>query len=926
MRFVDISFPRAVALLGALLTLIVPGPARPQSLEPPSTGGMVALHRLLSELDTHRRVLVIGAHPDDEDTALLALVSRGMGGEAAYLSLSRGEGGQNLIGTELGEELGLIRTQELMAARRVDGARQYFTRAFDFGYTRSLDETLGKWPKEAILEDTVRVVRRFKPQVIVSIFPTTADAGHGQHQEAGVAAHEVFAASGDATRFAPEAGLPPWRAQTLYRSTFFRPSPDSLTLPTGAVDPASGKTYFQLAMASRSMHRSQDMGVLQDPGPRATRVAWVDGVKVVPPAGEGSSAGSGAAPSGGSPFQQPGAGTQPATVAQGDLFAGIDTRLRAIADVLAPGAERDALASALDRVSAAVAALREDLRASRLEAAAPRLREALALLESATDRLHKSSISAAEKTAASDLVAEKIEIAREALAVAEGWVLDAWTESPTLLPGTNATVRVTFYNSGSTAARVTPTLEAVDSSWPESSGEAKDIAPGALESWDVTLAVPAQAKPTVPYFLASPRKGDLYDWSQVPASVRGEPFAPPILTARWSVESAGARFDFAREVVHRFRDQGIGERRRPLRVVPALEVTVLPERLVWPLTSNRERTLRVLLRKNATGAVAGRLEVAAPAGWPPIAPIPFDLEASRDSRTVDVKLVRGEKVAQASAAGTGAGSADAANGDDDAISMVTVRAVLDGGAAMTGAFPVIEYPHIAAVPSPHPSSVEVRSIELELPELDAVAYVRGASDRVPESLLEVGVPLRLLTGEQILDLDDAALARYDAIVLGARAYEADEHLGEANQRLLDYARDGGLLIVQYQQYDFVQRGMAPFPLTIGRPHDRITDEGSPVETLADPRSLLSRPHRIDAGDWSGWVQERGLYFARTWDPAYQPLLRMTDPDQPPQDGGLLVAPLGKGTYIYTGIAFFRQLPAGVPGAFRLFGNLLAAGG
>ena len=206
-------------LLGLAVALVVAGLARPESLEPPSTGGMVALHRLLSRLDAHRRVLVIGAHPDDEDTALLALVARGMGGEAAYLSLSRGEGGQNLIGPELGEELGLIRTQELLAARGVDGARQFFTRAFDFGYTRSLDETLEKWPKEAILEDTVRVVRRFKPQVIVSIFPTTAEAGHGQHQEAGVAAHEVFAASHDAARFPAEEGLPPWRASVLYRST-----------------------------------------------------------------------------------------------------------------------------------------------------------------------------------------------------------------------------------------------------------------------------------------------------------------------------------------------------------------------------------------------------------------------------------------------------------------------------------------------------------------------------------------------------------------------------------------------------------------------------------------------------------------------------------------------------------------------------------
>ena len=410
---------------------------------------MVALHRLLSRLEAHRRVLVIGAHPDDEDTALLALVARGMGGEAAYLSLSRGEGGQNLIGRELGEELGLIRTQELLAARGVDGARQFFTRAFDFGYTRSLDETLEKWPKEAILEDTVRVVRRFKPQVIVSIFPTTAEAGHGQHQEAGVAAHEVFTASPDAARFPAEEGLPPWRASVLYRSTFFRPTESSLTLATGTIDPASGKTYFQLAMASRSMHRSQDMGVLQDTGPRATRVEWVAGVRPDPPAGEAAAASPSAGRgSGGNPFQQPGPGTQAATVAHGDFFAGVDTRLRAIAGALDAGPERDALTASLDSVSSEVQALRGELAASRLDATVPRLRAIVALLEAALRRLESAAIDQDQRTVASDLVSEKLELAREALAIGAGWVLDAYTESSALVPGEAATVRATFYNGG----------------------------------------------------------------------------------------------------------------------------------------------------------------------------------------------------------------------------------------------------------------------------------------------------------------------------------------------------------------------------------------------------------------------------------------------------------------------------------------------
>jgi LmbE family N-acetylglucosaminyl deacetylase len=877
---------------------------------------MVALHRLLSRLDTHRRVLVIGAHPDDEDTALLALVARGMGGEAAYLSLSRGEGGQNLIGPELGEELGLIRTQELLAAREVDGARQFFTRAFDFGYTRSLDETLEKWPQEAILEDTVRVVRRFKPQVIVSIFPTTADAGHGQHQAAGVAAHEAFEASADVARFPVEVGLPPWRAAVLYRSSFFRPTPNSLTLPTGTLDPASGKTYFQLAMASRSMHRSQDMGVLQDTGPRATRVDWVAGVHAEEPEVEGATASAAAGRGvGGNPFAQPGPGTQPASVPRGDLFSGIDTRLGAIAGAVDAGPEHDALAASLDSVSREVSALRGE-NAGRLDATVPRLRAILGLLEGAQNRLHSASIGEDQRAIAADLVGEKLEIAREALAIGAGWVMDSYTESPELVPSRTVTVRATFYNGGASAARVTPTLRAFDAfganDWPQAAGAAREVAPGALENWDIALAVPPGARASVPYFLASPRQGDLYDWSGVPAAVRGEPFAPPILTASFAIEGEGVATAIEREVVHRFRDQAIGERRRPLRVVPALEVSVMPDRVLWPLAADRERTLRVTLRKHVPGAVAGRLEVAAPAGWPAIAPVPFALEANRDSRAYDVPLARG--------AGAARGAAD------EEYAAVRVSAVLDGGAAMTGALPLIEYAHIHAVPSPRASTVEVRSLDLQLPALESIGYVRGASDRVPESLLEIGVPLRILTGEQILDLGESGLDRFDAVVLGSRAYEADERLGEANQRLLDYVRGGGLLIVQYQQYDFVQRGFAPFPITIARPHDRITDEESPVEALAAESAALRRPHAIGPADWESWVQERGLYFAHTWDPAYQPVLRMTDPGLAPQDGGLLIAPLGEGTYVYTGLAFFRQLPAGVPGAFRLFMNLLALGG
>ena len=494
----------------------------------------------------------------------------------------------------------------------------------------------------------MRVVRRFKPQVIVSIFPTTAEAGHGQHQEAGVAAHEAFAASADATRFPAEEGLPPWRAAVLYRSTLLPSDADSLTLATGTIDPASGKTYFQLAMASRSMHRSQDMGVLQDTGPRATRVD-VGGRRAPrprrrvrqraasPPAGRGS---------GGNPFEAPGPGTQAATVPRGDLFAGVDTRLRAIADALDAGPERDALAASLETVSSEVAALRGELAASRLDAAVPRLREVVGLLEAAARRLAVGARSTATSARWRAIWSrEKLELAREALAIGAGWVLDAYTESPALIPGEAATVRVTFYNGGVGAARVTPALRARRATdWP-ASARAKRARwrPARSRAGTSRFAVPAGAQPTVPYFLAAPRQGDLYDWSR--SAGFGARRAVRAADPRRGVHGRGrrrARSTLEREVVHRFRDQAVGERRRPLRVVPRARgvgdagAGAVADRRRW-----------------RAHACASRCASTSPARWRDGSRSrlrrdgrrsrrsPFALEASRDSRAFDLRLARG---------------------------------------------------------------------------------------------------------------------------------------------------------------------------------------------------------------------------------------------------------------------------------------------
>jgi LmbE family N-acetylglucosaminyl deacetylase len=870
-------------------------------LEPATTGGLAALDRALAKLSTHKRLLVIAAHPDDEDTALLTLVSRGMGGEAAYLSLSRGEGGQNLIGSELGVGLGLIRSRELLAARAIDGSRQYFTRAYDFGYTLSLEETLGQWPKEAMLEDAVRVIRRFKPQVVVSVFPGVPHRNHGQHQEAGVIAYAAFPLAGDAAalpRLAAAEGLAPWTPQALYCCTYFGGEGATVTMSTSAVDPWTGKSTYQLASASRSMHRSQDMGRLQPLGPQEGRLVWVAGAGK-PPAAAGT------------PGTPGTAGTAPGA-ARGDVFDGIDTHLHAIASPIADAAKRRLVGAELDEVESLASRTREQLNAARP-------RQALAPLLDVVRHLRAAMTAAAGEQAAAELIAEKLEVAQTAAAAAAGIALDATTEREALTAGETFPVRAELWNGGGAVplAEVTVTLvPAADGpAWRAEPlrAESRTVAPGVLSRWDLKPEVPAAAPPTVPYFLRRPLAGSLYDWGDAIPAERGEPFGPPPLTARFSFTVDGVPLALEREVVHRHRDEVLGEVRRPLRIVPAVEVAVAESLQVWPLARREPKNLRVVVTSHRRAPVHGRLEVAPQAtpqgaAWPALAPLPFDLPAAPPA-----EVDEGESAALALTlrppAALPAGRYP-----------LQLAAVLDDGSRFDLAVPLVDYEHIRPTPYPHLAAIEISAFDLVLPPLRRVGYVRGASDRVPEFLRQAGVPVELLGPSELAGGD---LSRCDAIVIGSRAYESEPALARANPRLLDYVRAGGLMIVQYQQYPFVEGGFAPYKLEIARPHDRVTDENSPV-TLLDPASpVFNTPNKIGGADWKGWVQERGLYFAHTWDPAYQPLLAMADPGGPEQRGALLVANVGKGKYVYTGLALFRQLPAGVPGAYRLFANLLA---
>ncbi|MGE5277663.1 MAG: PIG-L family deacetylase [Acidobacteriota bacterium] len=857
----------AVLALAACLAPALPAPGKAPGTElpPPSTGGLAALDPLLQKLTNNRRLLIIGAHPDDENTALLALVSRKLGGEAAYLSLSRGEGGQNLIGEDLGVGLGLIRSQELMAARRLDGARQFFTRAYDFGFTRSLEEALRLWPKDVLLEDATRIARRFRPQVVFSTFTGTERDGHGQHQAAGVIAREVFRSAGDPTAVPQVAaeGLAPWKPSTLLRSNWFDDGA-GFRLPTGDVEPLTGRSYQQIAMASRSLHRSQDMGRLQPPGPSETGAIWVEG------------------------------GAGPETK---DLFAGVDTRLRSVASEIKDPARRSQAESLLDRVEARAIETRRRLSPASLADAVDPIARMLADLRAARNLVRPGD------GAAAALLDEKTAVAEAALAAAAAVTLDAVSEGETACEGESFATTESVWNAGAQAVEVeSVSLESPDGwSVPERPEAGRAVAAGTLSEWKLKATVPPGAAPTLPYFLARPLRGSLYDWSGVPSSVRGEPFQPPPLSAVAILRVAGARIRIAREVTYRFRDEAVGEIRHPLRVVPRLDVAVDPTLIVWPEDRPTPRRLEVTLTSNGAAPVSGTVEVAPPPGWPKPEAGAFSLGKKGDRALVELSL---------------APAGRPASGRFE----VPVEAVASDGKRFSSSIRLIDYDHIRPTPLRRGSAVALTALDLKLPKLSAVGYVRGASDRVPESLSAIGIPVRILTPD---DLEHGDLSRFDAVVVGSRAYETDPALPRENARLLDYARGGGLLVVQYQQYPFIEGGFAPARLEIARPHDRVTDEAAKVTALEPRHPILTSPNPIGENDWAGWVQERGLYFAHAWDPSYTALLEMSDPGGPPQRGGLLAASVGKGHYVYTGLAFFRQLPAGVPGAYRLFANLLA---
>jgi LmbE family N-acetylglucosaminyl deacetylase len=828
--------------ISLFLCALAPAPAQ-QNVPFP---GAIEVEQSLAKLNNLGTVLMIAAHPDDEQTAVLAYFARGRHMRTAYLSLTRGEGGQNLIGSEQGPALGVIRTQELLAARKIDGAQQFFTRAIDFGFTKTAAETFEKWGHERILSDVVWVVRRYRPDVVILVFSGTPADGHGQHQVSAILGKEAFEAAADPARFPEQLKwAQPWHAKRLVRANFnfaaFRGAlPPGTQLPTfpnltsagtadtGAFNPVLGYSYQELATMSRSMHHSQGTGAARRPGGGETTFGLVAGDKV-----------------------------------SKDLFEGIDTSWNRL-----PGGA----------------------------AVAPLIDEALRSFDMAHPEKSLNALAKARPLVAAiadPLAKVKLAELDETMALCAGLYVEAEAHQPEVSPGATLPVTTTVINRSN--AHVSLDSGAVSGVW----NEPLTVKPGALENnLPVTIpfekAVPATQRYSQPYWLAKPPAGDVYTVDD--QMLIGLPDTPPVASVKLKFTVDGAPIEIERPIEYRYAPRAEGERVRLLSIVPPVAVNLPDSVAVFPRVESRR--VQVAVRANVPNA-AGDLRLDLPAGWksvPQSQPFKVATAGEEDQLSFDVTPPSAESTATLKAVAT-----------------VNGREVENG-------MNTLSYPHFPPQTLFPPSDAKLVRTNIAV-TARRVGYIMGAGDQMPDALRQLGVEVTLLSQS---DLEQGDLSRFDAIVAGVRAYNVRADLRANQSRLMNYVKNGGTYIVQYQNAD-PALNMGPYPFTVpGGNQYRVTVEDAPVTFPHVDSSLLQAPNHIGPKDFEGWVQERALYVATKWDDHYQTVMGSHDPGEEPMNGGELWTHYGKGVYIFTAYSWFRQLPAGVPGAFRLFANLLSA--
>jgi LmbE family N-acetylglucosaminyl deacetylase len=915
-------------LTAAWVAQIAPKPVNstgPRFVDPlPQDTGAAGLQEMLLRLRTTGRLMQTVAHPDDEDGGMLTLESRGKGATLLLLTLNRGEGGQNKVGSNLFDVLGVLRTLELLGADRYYGVEQRFTRVADFGFSKNADETFQKWQGHDIaLGDMVRVIRNFRPDVLVARFSGTDRDGHGHHQASSILAREAFRAAADPNRFPEQIkdGLLPWQPKKMYIGNACGfgaqtcPAENyTVKLNTGEPNSRLGMSYAQFALEGLRHQQSQGVGAFSiDSGPRYTFYKLVDSVL-------------------------------PSTVDKDgheqDFFDGIDTSLPGLASRL--GAEESKvpwLRPALGEIANNVqdAAQRSQKEAS--DATGPLL-VALQTLGSLTSRVDSSDIVVPLKQGLLQGLREKQQQAQAAVNLAmqisveatiapprEGTGLPKEEEALTVVsPGQKFLVRVKFHNGSKYKVVVDRVRFDAPQGWAKQVDEEAVlvVAPGQDQYANFVVQIPANATEgrfyTRPYWHRTDPETDSINIVDDERYVT-LPFTPPPFHATVQYHthrsahdltlfggahklggSDGPETEISSPVVALFVDDNGAERRRNLAVVPAFSVALEPGQQVIATQGDAECWVRVGVSSNLTGAVKGTLHLEVPDGWgvePAKLAVEFRKRGEKQEfefKTFPASLKEGR---------------------------ANIRAVLEsGGVGYSEGYSLVTREDLDSFYYYQPAQQHISIVDVKVPKGLKVGYVMGAGDDIPTVLRQIGMKVTLIPADKIATED---LSPYQTIVLGIRAHDTQKDLAANNKKLLDFVSDGGTLVGQYETgvADFNKGKFTPYPAQLSRA--RVSVEEAPVEILAPNDGVFHYPNQVTEHDFDGWVQERGLYFMDQWDNNFKPLLASHDPGESPQKGGLLRAQYGKGTYIYTGYAFFRQLPAGVPGAIRLYVNLLSAG-
>jgi LmbE family N-acetylglucosaminyl deacetylase len=786
---------------------------------------MMDIKQSFKKLNVLGSVLYVAAHPDDENTRLLAYLAQEKHYRTGYLSMTRGDGGQNLIGNDQSEELGLIRTQELLAARRVDGAEQFFTRANDFGFSKGPEETLKIWDKEKVLSDVVWVIRKFRPDIIICRFPTTGEGGHGHHTSSAILAQEAFTAAADPKRFPEQlAYVQPWQAKRLLWNTFNfgganTTAENQFKIDVGVYNPLLGKGYGEIAADSRSNHKSQGFGSAKQRGSSFEYFRTI-------------------------------LGDAPTT----DLMDGINTTWNRVR-------EGNAIESTLSAIS-------KSFDENNPSGSVPSLVRLLSSVEKLSDAYWKE---------------QKGNELKNLIAACAGLWFEAYATEPAYAIGDQISIRsqvIDRYNDQVKLNSITAgSTQAIT----------QNIPANQLQSFDSKMVA---EKITQPYWLQSPHTLGSYN---IPDPlVVGNPENPDLPKVTFSFIIDGKPISYDRRLYYKFVDPVRGEVYQPVDIAPP--VTANLDNSVYLFKDTRPQNISVKLKSftNSSGTIA----LKAPAGWRILPQNVSFIDKKKGDEWTETFMVTPLDL----------------NTKAEAIYAETTV----NGKAYQMALKRIAYDHIPAITYFPPAKAHLLKIDIDIPGKN-IGYIIGAGDMVPDALRQLGYKVTILNENDIMK---GNLSGYDAIVTGVRAYNVNDRMAIEQPKLLEYVKNGGNLVVQYNNNaGLVTNNIGPYPF---KPvNQRVTDENATV-TVTDPQSpLLNYPNKITPADFDGWVQERGLYFVTNIDPKYQAPIQMNDTGEAPNKGSVITTDYGKGRFTYTSLSFFRQLPAGVPGAYRLFINLLS---